>query len=146
MSLQVSPPTTMFPIRRALRSIGAVVAGIAVGAVLSLGTDQALHELNVYPPWGQPMAGAGLYLLALGYRLADTVLGAYVTARLAPAAPSAHVWVLAAIGFAVCTAGVVANGFMPELGPLWYPVALAILSVPATWAGGCLYRPPIAKR
>ena len=32
---------------------------------LSLGTDQALHVLRVYPPWGQPMHPPWLNLLAL---------------------------------------------------------------------------------
>jgi hypothetical protein len=28
----------------------------------------------------------------------------------------------------------------PELGPLWYPVALAVTGLPAAWLGGVLYR------
>jgi hypothetical protein len=45
--------------RRLLRSTGAVVAGFMVVFVLSLATDQLLHVLNVYPPWGQPMHDPG---------------------------------------------------------------------------------------
>jgi len=40
------------------RSIGAVAAGFVAVFVLSLGTDQVLHVLKVYPPWGE---GGALY-------------------------------------------------------------------------------------
>jgi hypothetical protein len=33
------------------KSIGAVLAGILVGAVLSIVTDVALHAARVFPPW-----------------------------------------------------------------------------------------------
>jgi hypothetical protein len=35
-----------------LRSAGAVLAGFFAVVVLSLVTDQVLHALQVYPPWG----------------------------------------------------------------------------------------------
>ncbi len=56
----MSPPA---PPRRVWRSVGAVVAGFVAVFVLSVGTDQVLHALKVYPPWGEPMAGA-LFVLA----------------------------------------------------------------------------------
>ena len=34
------------------KSIVAVLAGILVGAVLSVGTDVVLHAARVFPPWG----------------------------------------------------------------------------------------------
>ena len=52
-----------------LRSAGAVFLGLVAVFVLSLATDQALHSLDVYPPWGQPMYDTGLCLLALSYRI-----------------------------------------------------------------------------
>jgi hypothetical protein len=67
--------------RRLLRSIAAVLAGFVAVFVLSLGTDQVLHELHVFPPWGQPMYDPGLNLLALTYRIVDNTLGSYITAR-----------------------------------------------------------------
>jgi hypothetical protein len=36
-----------------MRSAGAVLLGFVVVVVLSLGTDQVLHVLRVYPPWGE---------------------------------------------------------------------------------------------
>jgi hypothetical protein len=112
---------------------------------LSLGTDEVLHILPVYPPWGQPMPQPGLNLLALTYRIVYTVLGGYVTARLAPHAPMRHVWVLAVIGLVIGSLGAVATIPM-NLGPAWYPIAIAITAVPCTWLGGALYRGrPIAR-
>ena len=120
------------------RSMAAVVAGFLVVVVFSLGTDQVLHMLNVYPPWGQPMWEVGDNLLALGYRSVYTILGGYVTARLAPSNPMRHVLILAAIGLVV---GVVAAiGTIPmKLGPAWYPIALALTGPVFTWLGGKLH-------
>jgi hypothetical protein len=64
-----------------------------VVVVLSLGADEVLHLLKVYPPWGVPMYEPGLNLLALTYRSVFTFIGGYVTARLAPHSPMRHVLV-----------------------------------------------------
>lgn len=53
--------------RRVWRSTLAVLLGFVAVVVLSLATDQLLHVLHVYPPWGQPMYDPGLSLLALAY-------------------------------------------------------------------------------
>jgi hypothetical protein len=129
--------TTGHP-RRLLRSIVAVVSGFIAVFVLSLGADQILHVLKVYPPWGEPMRATSLNLLALSYRIPFDILGSYVTARLAPYSPMRHVWVGAGIGLALSTAGVIAAMSM-DLGPVWYPVLLALSTVPCAWLGGVLY-------
>jgi hypothetical protein len=125
--------------RSLLRSAGAVIVGFVVVFVLSLGTDQVLHVLNVYPPWGQPMFDPGLNLLALTYRIVYTIFGAYITAKLAPHSPMGHALVLGAIGFAVATAGAVVAITQYDLGPDWYPIALALTALPCAWAGAALY-------
>jgi len=124
--------------RRLLRSTGAVLLGFISVVVLSLGTDQVLHVLQVYPPWGQPMYNPWLNLLALSYRSVYTVLGGYITARLAPQNPMRHALVLGVIGTVVGTAGAIATIPM-HLGPSWYPIALALTGLPLTWLGGVLY-------
>lgn len=121
------------------RSTGAVVAGFVAIVVLSLGTDQVLHVLKIYPPWGQPMAG-GLFALATAYRIVYTVVGGYFTARLAPHAPVRHAVILGLVGLVPGVAGVVVGITKPELGPLWYPIVLAVTGLPSTWVGGVLYR------
>jgi predicted 3-demethylubiquinone-9 3-methyltransferase (glyoxalase superfamily) len=123
--------------RRRARSVAAIAVGFVVVAVLSLATDQVLHTLAVYPPWGQPMRDPALNLLALTYRIIYTVLGGYIAARLAPHGPRGHALILGVIGLVVATAGAVAAIPM-DLGPVWYPVALAVTALPCTWLGGLL--------
>lgn len=125
--------------RRPGRSLAAVLAGFVAVVVLSLGTDQVLHVLHVYPPWSEPMNDPGLNMLALAYRSVYTVLGGYIAARLAPHAPMRHVLALGIIGLIAGTAGAIA--MIPKhLGPNWYPIALAVTGLPLTWLGGVLYR------
>jgi len=126
--------------RRLLHSTAAVLAGLFAVVALSLGTDQVLHALGVYPPWGQPMVGAGLYLLALAYRSAYAVLGSYIAARLAPHAPMRHALILGFVGLALSLVGAIAAVAMKDLGPLWYPIALVVTALPCAWLGGALYR------
>jgi hypothetical protein len=135
--MTISSQAGMQPRRRG-RSVAAVFLGFLSVFVLSLGTDQILHVLNVYPPWGQPMYDTGLYILALTYRSVYTVIGGYVTAKLAPHSPMRHVWILAIIGFVVAVAGAIATIPM-KLGPAWYPIVLALLGLPCVWLGGVLY-------
>lgn len=137
MAMQAVTPNP--PPRRLWQSTGAIVAGFFAVVVLSLGTDQLLHVLNVYPPWGQPMYEAGLCLLALSYRIVYTVLGSYIAARLAPRAPMRHAMILGGIGFVVGTAGAIATIPM-QLAPAWYPIAIAVTALPCAWLGGALYR------
>ena len=98
------------------RSVGAVVTGFVATALLSLGTDVVMHATGVFPPWGEPMSD-GLFVWATVYRVAFTVLGGLVTARLAPRKPMMHV---------------------PEFGPKWYPISLIVTALPCVWAGGLL--------
>jgi hypothetical protein len=135
-----SPAPTTVPPRRLARSVGAVLAGLVAVFVLSLGTDQVLHVLHVYPPWGQPMYEPGLNLLALAYRTVYAVLGSWVAARLAPRNPMRHALALGAVGFVLSTAGAVAAVTMADLGPTWYPIALVLTALPCAWAGGALER------
>jgi hypothetical protein len=107
--------------------------------ILSLGTDQLLHSTGVYPPWGQTMSN-GLFLLATGYRIVYTILGSYVAARLAPYRPMWHAMVLGVVGLVVSIAGAAATwNSEPPLGPHWYAVAIALISIPCAWIGGRIY-------
>lgn len=122
-----------------LKSIGAVVVGLLVNVVFGLGTDQLFHMLNVYPPWGVPMTETGDNLLALAYRCIYGVAGSWLTARLAPSAPMRHALILGAIGLVISLTGVIAATRM-DLGPLWYPILVALSALPCAWLGGILAR------
>jgi hypothetical protein len=124
------------PSRDIGRSIGALVAGFLVAAGLSLGTDEILHVVAVYPPWGQPMSDA-LFLLATAYRILYSVAGSYVTARLAPYKPMGHALVGAMVGLVLSIAGGAAT-WNRGLGPHWYAIAIAAIAMPCAWVGGKL--------
>lgn len=131
--------------RNLWRSAAAVFSGFVVIVVLSLGTDQLLHSLDVYLPWGKPMYSTGLLLLALGYRCVYGIMGSYVTALLAPRNPMRHVMVGAVIGLVLSTGGVIA-AMNRDLGPIWYPIALLVTALPCAWLGGILHRRWHAKQ
>ena len=125
------------PARNLPRSTLAVIAGFVAILVLSLATDQLFHSLGVYPPWGEPMSDTGDNLLALSYRLVYDTFGCYFAARLAPRNPMRHALVLGAIGFVLSSLGGAA-AIMQDLGPAWFPILLALSSLPSAWLGGWL--------
>lgn len=132
-------PATAGAPRRRGRSALALIAGLLIGVILSLGTDQVLHTLGVYPPWGQTMSD-GLFMVATAYRIVYTIIGSYIAARLAPYRPMWHAMVLGVVGLVVSIAGAAATwNHEPSLGPHWYAVAIALISIPCAWLGGRLY-------
>jgi hypothetical protein len=132
--------TTITHPRRLWRSTGAVLLGFVAVVVLSLGTDQVLHVLQVYPPWNQPMFDPALNLLALAYRCVYTVVGGYITAMLAPHNPMRHAIALGVLGLVVGGVGAIVTISKYDMGPDWYPIALALTGLPCTWLGGVLHR------
>jgi hypothetical protein len=126
------------PPRRVLRSIGAVLAGMFVGIVLALGTDEVLHVVGVFPPWGQPVGDKPL-LLATAYRIIYGIASCYIIARLAPDRPMQHALAGGVVGLIVSIVGTVVTwNAGPAFGPHWYPLALVATALPTAWAGGKL--------
>jgi hypothetical protein len=50
-----------------------------------------------------------------------------------------HALALGIIGFAVAAAGAIVAITTYDLGPDWYPIALALTALPCTWLGGVLH-------
>jgi hypothetical protein len=121
--------------RAALRSTGAVFAGLLAIVVLSTATDAVLHATGVYPPFPERMAD-GLFALATAYRIVFGVAGSWLTARLAPSRPLAHALALGAVGTVLSVAGAAA---MWAYGPAWYSLAVIAISFPCAWAGARLH-------
>jgi hypothetical protein len=117
------------------RRIGAVAAGLIAIFAVTTGVDIAMHLCGIFPPMGAPPMSTGLFLLALGYRLAIDVAGCWLTARLAPDRPMAHALALGGIGLVLSLAGAIV---LWNAGPHWYPIALAVSSLPSAWLGGRL--------
>jgi hypothetical protein len=122
------------------RSVAAVLAGFATILVTHTGTDAIMHATGVFPRAGEAMTD-GLFALAIGYRVVFSVLGAYLTARLAPRRPLAHALVLGGIGVVLSLAGLLATWNRgPEFGPHWYAIVLVLVSLPCCWLGARLHR------
>lgn len=119
------------------RSLGAIFAGIIVGIILTIGTDALLQKAGAVPPQGKP-ATSGPLLFATLYRTIYGIIASYITARLAPYKPMAHVLMAGAMGAAANALGAVAT-WDKNLGPQWYPIALTVLALPTAWAGGKLW-------
>ena len=129
------------PPRRIGRSIGAVLAGMVVGIILTLATDIVLHAIHVFPPWGASMAGfEGALLLATVYRTIYGIAASYLVARLAPDRPMQHALAGGFLGLVVSIVGAAVTWNKgPAFGPHWYPLALIVLAMPQAWVGGKLY-------
>lgn len=128
-----------------LRSIGAVVAGLIAIIITHTGTDAVLHATGVFPPVFTRMSD-GLFGLALAYRVAFSIFGCYLTARLAPNRPMFHSLMLGAVGTILSIAGAAAAwNKVPELGPKWYLVALVFTAIPCALIGGWLRERRLAK-
>jgi uncharacterized MnhB-related membrane protein len=128
------------PPRRLGRSIGALLAGMLAGIILTIGTDIVLHVIGIFPPWGQSLVGFdGALLLATVYRTVYGVVGSYIIARLAPDRPLQHALVGGVVGLVVSTLGAALTWNKgPAFGPHWYPLALIVLAMPQAWVGGKL--------
>jgi len=122
-----------------IRSVGAVVGGFLVTAVASTAADAIMHASGIFPNSPRNMSD-GLFVLASGYRALFTVAGGFITARLAPDRPMRHVWILAWIGLAAGTAGIVAYYGLGkgQPRPAWYPFSIAVEAIPCVWFGGRL--------
>lgn len=119
------------------KSIWAVVAGVVFIIVVTTLVDIVLHVARVFPPVNQPINNP-LALLATSYRVVISVAGAWLTARLAPDRPMKHAMILGSVGVVLGLVGVVAT-WHKGLGPKWYPIALVVLAIPQSWAGGRIY-------
>jgi len=127
-----------------LRSIGAVLAGLVVVVVLSEGTDFILRSVGFFPPLDAGMTGMTdeKLMIAFVYRTLAGVVGGFVAAALAPGRAMTHAVVLGLIGLGLSTLGAVV---MWGFGPAWYPIALAVIALPAAWLGGWIQQMGRAK-
>jgi hypothetical protein len=119
------------------KSIGAILAGIIAGAVLSIITDLILEKTGVFPSPKEGLFIWWMLLLALIYRGIYTIASGYIAATLAPSKPVKHATILGIIGVVVTILGSVANW---DKSAAWYPIALIIITLPCTYLGGLLYK------
>ena len=132
-----APSTRTVPSRRIGRSILALLAGILVGIVFSMGTDFGLHAIGLAPSLKERWPNH-LLVLATLYRSIYGILGSYVIARLAPNRPMGHSLLAGALGLVLSSLGAAA-AWSTTVGQHWYPVVLALTSLPTAWIGAKLW-------
>jgi hypothetical protein len=130
---------TTRPPRRLVRSALAVLAGLVAIVALSMLADEIAYSLGVFPRPPKITYDTGPYLIATAYRAVIGVAGCWLAARLAPHHPMRHALIVGGIGLIMSAAGVAAALSM-DLGPVWYPIALLVVTLPCAWLGGALYR------
>ena len=86
-----------------------------------------------------------LFGLATLYRIAFSILGSWVVARLAPRRPMKHAMIAGVIGLVVSVAGAAAT-WNRDLGPHWYNVAVAGMALPCAWMGGKIREGQLANQ
>ncbi len=123
--------------KNVLKSVGAVLAGFIFIGVTHTGTDAILESIGVLPK-DNLFVGTGLILIVIGYRAVFSLIGCYLTARLAPQNPVRHTLALGVVGVLLSTVGAIATVKM-NLGPAWYAWTLVAISLPVAWLGGKLY-------
>ena len=122
---------------KVIKSILAVLAGIVFIFITHTVTDLVLESLGVFPPPSEGLHVQWMVATAFAYRTILSIAGCYLTARLSPSSPMLHALIIGFIGLAISTAAAIV--FIPmNLGPAWYPIALAISSIPCAWLGGWL--------
>lgn len=120
-----------------LKSIGAVLAGLIFIFITHNAVDKVLEGAGIFPPTEQGLHITWMVVTATIYRTLLSIAGCFVTGWLAPSRPMLHALVLGFIGLVLSTAA--AFVFIPQnLSPAWYPIALAVLSIPCGFVGGKL--------
>jgi len=132
-----TPSTPPAPSRRIGRSILAVLAGIVVGIVFSTGTDFGLHAIGFAPSVKERWPNH-LLVVATLYRTIYGILGGYVIARLAPDRPMGHSLAAGALGLVLSSLGAAA-AWSTTVGQHWYPIMLALTTLPTAWLGAKLW-------
>ncbi|HEY3644789.1 MAG TPA: hypothetical protein VGM16_05560 [Gammaproteobacteria bacterium] len=121
----------------ALRSLGAVAAGLLTLTLLCVLTDALLVAAHVLPaPQAhQPYALASLGIVIV-YCAAYTLVGGYVTARLAPTRPVAHAVVLGVLGMTLSTLGTLHQW---QIGNGWNAITVVAEGIPLCWLGALIW-------
>lgn len=114
------------------KSIGAVIAGFLVIVILSIGMDAILKFLGILP-YDHLFVSTGLILSVIFYRAVFSLIGCYITAKIAPHSPMKHALALGVLGAVISVIGTV---MAADLGPIWYGWTLAVIALPIAWLGG----------
>ena len=118
------------------KSIGAVLAGFVLGAVLSIGTDFLMDKMGIMSMENFKQTPFLIICTVIMYRFIFNVIGSYLTARLAPNKPMKHVIIIGVIGTVL---GLLGSFAMWDKAISFYNVAIILISLPSAWLGGQLF-------
>lgn len=121
-----------------LKSIGAIFAGLIFIGVNHSAIDAILEGVGILPK-GNLYVSTPLILFVIFYRALFSLLGCYLTAKLAPKNPMTHALIIGGIGMLLSAVGAIVTADM-NLGPSWYAWTLVAIALPVAWLGGILYR------
>jgi hypothetical protein len=120
-----------------LKSTGAVLAGLVFIGVTHSAIDAILESIGVLPK-GNLYVSTVLILFVIFYRAVFSLMGCYLTAKLAPKNPMKHSLILGSIGTLLSLIGAIVTADM-NLGPAWYAWSLVVIALPISWLAGKLY-------
>ncbi len=119
-----------------MKSVLAVLAGLVVTIVLSIGVDLLVVYTGIFPAKSADNTDMH-WAIITAYRAVIAIFGCWVAARLAPSRPMLHALIAGSIGMALAVVGAIfAWGKGPEFGPHWYAIAVALTALPCAWIGG----------
>ena len=118
------------------KSIGAILAGFALGAILSIGTDFLFDKLGIMSMENFKRTSLLVILIVIVYRFIFNLIGCYLTAKLAPNKPMKHVIIIGIIGTVL---GLLGSFAMWDKAIPLYNIAIILISLPSAWLGGQLY-------
>lgn len=122
--------------RTIFKSIGAVLAGFVLGAVLSVGADFLMDKMGIMSMENFKQTPFLIICVIIVYRFIFNIIGSYLAARLAPNKPMKHVIIIGIIGTVLSLLGSFA---MWDKAIPFYNVAIILISLPSAWFGGQLF-------
>jgi hypothetical protein len=119
-----------------LKSIGAIIVGFALGAILSIGSDFLLDKLGIISLDNFKQTSIGLIYIVIIYRFIFNAAGCYLTAKLAPNHPMKHVIIIGIVGTVLSIFGALV---MWDKAIPFYNISIVLISLPSAWLGGKLF-------
>jgi hypothetical protein len=133
--------------KKNLKSIGAVVAGVVTISILSGVVSAILTKAGVFPDGKLPLHGSLLVIISmLAYQAVIYLAGCLVTAKLAPSNPVKHVLILGGLGAALNLLSGVGLAMKEDAAFFWFYLGLATLSLLAAWFCVKLYTAQASKK
>jgi hypothetical protein len=119
-----------------MKSFLAVLAGLVFVVVVTGIVDFAMYYTGIFAPGEMSTVH---WLSAVAYRVAISIAGCWLAAKLAPSNPMKHALILGGIGMAIAIIGAAVTwNAGSDFGPRWYPLSLVITALPCAWLGGSL--------